>query len=234
MPRTFACPLVPSTYLPSHPPFFPPPISRIHLPYLHVHAEVLGFALPQFVSGRAHRALQRVAGSATMARQLRLREAHLLQPLAGTLLALWRAEQQQLQEEEACEAERSSGSSAVGGSSVAGAAGQPAEQQASSGPVEQQQEQQQERRRRQRQRRQSYIQALDRRAALPDSVLRGLIEAEVRLLLLSAHCFLHPCLVRAVAELVAKAGGCMAMPATKPPSVVASPAVPTSQVCRVG
>ena len=56
-------------------------------------AEVLGFAVSQFVSGKAHRALQRVAASRPMAHQLRLREAHLLQPLAGVLLALWQAEQ---------------------------------------------------------------------------------------------------------------------------------------------
>lgn len=42
-------------------------------------AEVVGFAVPQFVSGKAHRALQRVAASRPMAHQLRLREAHLLQ-----------------------------------------------------------------------------------------------------------------------------------------------------------
>ena len=59
-------------------------------------AEVLGFAVPQFVSGRAHRVLQRVAASRPMAARLRLREAHLLQPLAGVLLALWRAEQEAL------------------------------------------------------------------------------------------------------------------------------------------
>ena len=57
-------------------------------------AEVLGVAVPQFVSGRAQRVLQRVAASRPMAARLRLREAHLLQPLAGVLLALWRAEQE--------------------------------------------------------------------------------------------------------------------------------------------
>ena len=65
-------------------------------------AEVLGFALPQFVSGRAHRALRRVAASRPLAARLRLREGHILQPLAGLLLALWRAER--LQEAEAAEA----------------------------------------------------------------------------------------------------------------------------------
>ena len=35
--------------------------------------------MPQLVSGKAHRALQRVAASRPMAHQLRLREAHLLQ-----------------------------------------------------------------------------------------------------------------------------------------------------------
>ena len=58
-------------------------------------AEVLGFALPQFAVGRAHRALQRVAAHPTLAHQLRLRQGHLLQPLAGLLVALWQAEQQE-------------------------------------------------------------------------------------------------------------------------------------------
>jgi hypothetical protein len=62
-------------------------------------AEVLGFALPQFAVGRAHRALQRVAAHPTLAHQLRLRQGHLLQPLAGLLVALWLAEQQQQQQE---------------------------------------------------------------------------------------------------------------------------------------
>lgn len=35
--------------------------------------------MPQFVNGKAHRALQRVAANRPMAHQLRLREAHLLQ-----------------------------------------------------------------------------------------------------------------------------------------------------------
>ncbi len=62
---------------PANPECFPaspaPPHPASTLP------EVLGFAVPQFVSGKAHRALQRVAANRPMAHQLRLREAHLLQ-----------------------------------------------------------------------------------------------------------------------------------------------------------
>ncbi|KAL4425495.1 hypothetical protein ABPG75_009511 [Micractinium tetrahymenae] len=63
-------------------------------------AEVVGFAVPQFVSGRAHRALQRVAAD-RLAAQLRLREAHLLQPLSGALVALREAEHAQHAQQEA-------------------------------------------------------------------------------------------------------------------------------------
>lgn len=60
----------------------PPPSS--HVPG----AEVIGFAVPQFVSGKAHRALQRVAANRPMAHQLRLREAHLLQASVQTVCGL--------------------------------------------------------------------------------------------------------------------------------------------------
>ena len=63
-------------------------------------AEVVGFAVPQFVTGRAHRALQRVAAHPQLALQLRLREGHLLQPLAGLMVALWQAEQQEQEREQ--------------------------------------------------------------------------------------------------------------------------------------
>lgn len=44
--------------------------------------------MPQFVNGKAHRALQRVAANRPMAHQLRLREAHLLQVGCRVMQAL--------------------------------------------------------------------------------------------------------------------------------------------------
>lgn len=82
-----------------------------------------------------------------MAARLRLREAHLLQPLAGTLLALWRAEQEaaaRLDQEQQQQQ----------GQQVEVAAAAP--------------------------RRHSLLRALDRQAALTDSVLQGLAAVEVR------------------------------------------------------
>lgn len=157
------------------------------------YAEVLGFALPQFVSGRARRALERLAANRLLSQQLRLRNAHLLQPLAGLLVALWEAEQQQEagqhgegeaggsgsgpgSSKAALEAGAGSGSSGDGGAASWEAAAPPGggqEQGAAQG--------------RQPRRRNSLLRALGRQAALTDDVLRGLRGVEVR------PCRLRPC-----------------------------------------
>ena len=123
-------------------------------------AEVLGFALPQLVAGHAQRVLLSLSLGQVFSRQLRLRQAHLLQPLAGILLVLWRAEQlgptpAQQQQQQQQQEQR-----------VAASEGQapPEEGQPAEGS---------------RGWRHSIVDALSRQPALTDAVLQGLLAVKV-------------------------------------------------------
>ena len=134
-------------------------------------AEVLGFAVPHFVSGRAGQALQRLASYRAVSQQLRLRSAHMLQPLAGLVVALWEAEQEQ-----AAGSSSDTPASGPGGSAAAGAESGTSSGAAADGscPMQQQQQLQQPAKRGH-----SLLQALGKQPALTDDVLRGLLSARV-------------------------------------------------------
>jgi hypothetical protein len=123
---------------------------------------VLGFAVPQFVGGQAHRVLQRLADSPTA--QLRLRSAHLLQPLAGILLELWQAEQRGPAAAGGGSSSDGSGSGSGSSSDGGGSGGDGGS--AAATPVAGVWAS-------------SLLRALSSQAALTDGVLQGLLAAEV-------------------------------------------------------
>ncbi|KAL4860036.1 E3 ubiquitin-protein ligase RNF123 [Chlorella vulgaris] len=132
-------------------------------------AEVLGFAVPHFVSGRAGQALQRLASYRAVSQQLRLRSAHMLQPLAGLVVALWEAEQEQ-----AAGSSSDTPASGPGGSAAAGAEAGTSSGEAADGSFPMQQQRQQPAKRGH-----LLLQAVGKQPALTDDVLRGLLSARL-------------------------------------------------------